>query len=162
MSKMKYNPLTGDFDYVNEGGDLSVEYLQENYISKEVMESLVKKPDIVFIPSWNDRNYLDYIGTDMAIVRLQPNRIVAIEGSIISTIREVAISLPNDQFTCSFEFIFLTSDIKPPIFNFPPAIFWESLPVFESNKLYRIKVDRYANADNYINIGSFATLQLNS
>lgn len=159
---MKYNPLTGDFDFVNEGGDLSVEYLQENYISKEVMASLVKKPDVVFIPSWNDREYLDHIGTDMAIVRLQPNRIVAISEPIISTIREVAISLPNDQFTCSFELFFVISDIKPPIFDFPPTIFWESLPVFESNKLYRIKVDRYANADKYINIGSFATLQLNS
>lgn len=159
--KMKYNPLTGDFDFVNEGGDLSVEYLQENYISKEVMASLVKKPDVVFIPSWNDREYLDHIGTDMAIVRLQPNRIVAIEEPIISTIKEVVISLPNDQFSCSYEFIFMNS-IKPPIFNFPPVIFWESLPVFESNKLYRIKVDRYANADNYINIGSFTALQLNS
>ena len=159
MSKIKYNPLTGEMDYIGEGGDLSVEYLQENYISKKVMESLVKKPDIVFIPSWNDREYLDHIGTDMAIVSLQPNRIVAINEPIISTIREVAISLPNDQFTGSFEFIFKISVIKPPIFDFPPTILWDTLPVFEENKFYRIKVDRYANADGCINIGSFTALQ---
>lgn len=141
MSKMKYNPLTGDFDYVNEGGDLT-------------------KPDIVFIPSWNDREYLDHNGYDMAIVRLEPNRIVAMNEPIISTIREVVISFPNAQFSCSFEFIFRISDIRPPIIDFPPTIFWDSLPVFESNKLYRIKVDRYANADNYVNIGSFTVLQL--
>lgn len=157
--KMKYNPLTGDFDCVNECCDLSVEYLQENYISKKVMESLVKKPDIVFIPSWNDREYLDHIGTDMAIVRLEPNRILAIDEPMIYTIREVAISLTNDQFTGFFEFIFKIPDIKPPIFDSPPTILWDTLPVFEQNKFYRIRVDRYANADGYINIGSFTALQ---
>ena len=159
MSKIKYNPLTGEMDYIGEGGDLSVEYLQENYISKKVMESLVKKPDIVFIPSWNDREYIDHIGTDIAIVRLEPNRILAINEPIISTIREVAISLPNDQFTGFFELIFKIPNIKPPIFDFPPTILWDTLPVFEGNKFYRIKVDRYANADGFINIGSFTALQ---
>ena len=150
MSKMKYNPLTGDFDYVNdnEGGDLS-------------------KPELVFINDWqSDREHIR-VGPEFTTRYSLPNEKLLIAAIKPVTVRTLYIMFPSSLTFGheTFEVLLKLPDSTASCeINFRADICWDTIPTFKPNQTYRIKIDHYADADtsNDIWIGSFATLQLNS